>query len=107
MFTASKNGSHDFIYTQGQQLEISKDLRSGQASGQADIIANQSKRNLGRVDTNHLSDESEVDEGSEHDVEFFKAGEDTTKTFKPAEQAFDFIPAFVNLFVILPRVQAV
>ena len=64
-------------------------------------------RQLGRVDTNHINDESEFNECFEHDVEFFKAREDASKAFEPAEQTFNLISAFVNLFVVLPRVQAV
>ena len=64
-------------------------------------------RLLGRVDTNHVDYESKVDESFEHDIELFKAREDTAKAFKPAEQTFNFVPTFINLFVVLPRVQAV
>lgn len=62
---------------------------------------------LGRVNTNHVNAKNEVDECFEHDVEFFKAREDTAKAFEPAEQAFNLIPAFVNLFVVLPRISSI
>lgn len=62
---------------------------------------------LGRVDTNHVNYECEVDKSFEHDIDFFKAGEDTSKAFEPAEQAFNFISPLVNLFVVLPRMSSV
>jgi hypothetical protein len=36
---------------------------------------------LGRVDTNHINNESELDKSCEHDIEFFKSGEDAPKSF--------------------------
>ena len=51
--------------------------------------------------------ESEVDECPEDDVELFKARKDTAKAFQSAEQSLNFIAPLINLFVVLPRVQAV
>ena len=57
---------------------------------------------LGCIDTNHIDDECEVNEGSDHDIEFFKAGEDAPKAFEPAKQPFDFISTVIDFPVVHP-----
>ncbi len=62
---------------------------------------------LGRVNTNHIKNKSEMDEGFKHDVEFFEAREDTSETFQSAEQTFNFVAPFVNFSVVWPWVEAI
>ena len=45
----------------------------------------------GRVNTNHVDDQGEMDEGGEHDVELLEAREDAAEAFEPAEQALDLV----------------
>ena len=62
---------------------------------------------LGRVDTNHINNKSELDECCEHDIEFFEAGEDASEAFESTEESFNFIAAFIERFVVFPRVDTI
>jgi len=49
-----------------------------------------------------IDDGSEVNEGDEHDVERFEAGEDAVEALEPPEEALDFISFLVQSTVVLP-----
>jgi len=49
-----------------------------------------------------IDDESEVNEGEEHDVEFLEAGEDAAEAFEAPEEALDFIAFSVQSAVVFP-----
>lgn len=48
-----------------------------------------------------------MEEGSEHDVEFFETREDAPEAFELAEEPFDFVAQLVELLVIFPRLLAI
>ena len=62
---------------------------------------------LGRVNTNHVDDQGEMDEGGEHGVELFEAREDAAKALEPAEQALDLVAPAIEAAVVGPGVEAV
>ena len=50
-----------------------------------------------------ISDECEVDESDEHEVEFLEPREDASEAFESTEQSFDLITSFVHGAVVFPR----
>jgi len=54
-----------------------------------------------------IGDEREVDEGHEHDIEFFEAREDAAKAFEAAEQPLDLIAPLVHGAVVFPRCNSI
>jgi len=50
-----------------------------------------------------LSDECEVDEGGEHDVELVEAREDPSEALEPAKETFDLVASTVEHLVEAPR----
>lgn len=62
---------------------------------------------LGLVNTNHINDEGKVDKSFEHHIELFKAGKYAAEALQSSKQALNFIAAFVEILVILPRVKAI
>jgi hypothetical protein len=48
-----------------------------------------------------------VNEGSEHQIELFEAGEDAAKAFEPAEQALDLVAPALEAAIVGPGVKAV
>ena len=61
---------------------------------------------LGRVNTKHVDDQGEMDEGGEHEVELFEAREDAAKALEPAEQALDLVAPAIEAAVVGPGVAA-
>ena len=49
-----------------------------------------------------LHDKHEKNKANEHDVELFKATEDTTIAFEPPKESFNFIAAFVEMSIVVP-----
>ncbi len=62
---------------------------------------------LGGVNTNHVDDQGEMDEGGEHGVELFEAREDAAKALEPAEQALDLVAPAIEAAVVGPGAEAV
>ena len=62
---------------------------------------------LGRVNTKHVGDQGQMDEGGEHEIEVFEAGEDAANAFEPAEQALDLVAPSVEAAVVGPGVKTV
>ena len=73
----------------------------------ASDIAGKYGAELGRVNTKHVGDQGEVDEGGEHEIELFEAREDAAKAFEPAEQAFDLVAPAVETAVVGPGAKTV
>jgi hypothetical protein len=85
-----ENGLHNIVpyFIVGARKAYAGNLREGKdvekyarSIAEKIIKLNQSLRSLGRVNTNKIDDKREVNEGFEHDVELFKAGEDAAKAF--------------------------
>lgn len=53
-----------------------------------------------------FDDQSEVDKGNEHYIEFVKTREDAPKALQAAEQSLDFVSTFVHFAVVLPGLNA-
>ena len=50
-----------------------------------------------------FDDESEVDESSEHHIEFLETREDAAEALESAEESFDFVAAAIHGLVVFPR----
>ena len=65
-------------------MPVRKQQGNGQNTGTSPLLNENLAmvtKHLGRVDTNHINNESELDKSCEHDIEFFKSGEDAPKSF--------------------------
>jgi len=54
-----------------------------------------------------LDDESEVDEGEEHEVEFFESGEDAPESFQSSKEPLYLVSFLIHRLVVEPRFQPV
>src|SRR4051812_36666231 len=54
-----------------------------------------------------FDDQSEVEEGKKHDIEFIEAREEAAEAFETPEEPLDLVAPAVHGFVILPRRQTI
>lgn len=54
-----------------------------------------------------INDQREIDERDEHDIEFFKPGEDAPKSLEPTEQPFDLVASRIQGSIVFPRRESI